>query len=162
MRCGQVREKLDLFVAGELARSVHAAIEAHVEQCSDCRQALRKLRQLQASLAACDVPPVPEGFATRVVGKAKERMATATGSGYRRRVSWATAGKYVGFSVRTATALAAGLALGAYMGQATWLRSAAAIRGTDPRPESGFQQFVEPGGPSLAQAYLGLIVDLDS
>ncbi len=63
-----------------------------------------------------------------------------------------------------AAALAAGLLLGGYLGFDTWQSdgSAAAFAADDPLVDSGFGQLVEPGGDSLAQAYMALISGGDS
>jgi hypothetical protein len=59
--------------------------------------------------------------------------------------------------------LAGGLLLGVYLGAQTWDSGPpAAIEQADPLAGSGLGQLVEPGGDSLAQAYLALTTGGDS
>jgi hypothetical protein len=69
-------------------------------------------------------------------------------------------------SAGTAAALAAGLIIGIFMGHETWppvgQQALDARTGlADPLAASGFEYLVEPGGDSLAQAYLGLTMATD-
>lgn len=52
--------------------------------------------------------------------------------------------------------------LGVFMGHATWQPSVAAAQPVDPLAASSFEYLVEPGGDSLAQAYLQLTSGPDS
>ena len=68
------------------------------------------------------------------------------------------------FSAGTAAALAAGLMVGLFMGHETWKAAAQhsqapTAQAADPLATSGFEYLIEPGGDSLAQAYLGLTSD---
>jgi len=166
MRCREVQHKLDLFATQELTSSECEGIEAHLESCAGCREALWRLRRLEDLLAASPVPPVPEGFAARVVAQVKEQQTIAAARRSPRsrlvRLAW----KRIRFSAATAAALAAGLMLGLFMGRDTWWSgtegpSAAANQPAELLAASGFDDLVEPGGDSLAQAYLGLTTATD-
>lgn len=166
MRCSEVQQKLDLLATQELASSLRERMEDHLESCAECRKALAKLRQFEDLLTASPAPPVPHGFAARVVAQAKERQVTITRSGRMPRVSLRSRWKRFEFSAGTATALLAGLVIGVFMGHETWRPDgrqppAAATRPTDPLAASGFEYLIEPGGDSLAQAYLGLTATSD-
>lgn len=167
MRCRAVQEKLNLHATGELPPSLGARIESHLQACPACRKELAKLRKLEALLRTATTPPVPEGFAGRVLAEAKKRApATVAARPLARRVallSWERLGRWMG----AAAALAVGLMLGVFMEHATWraagLRpSVAAAQPVDPLAASSFEHLVEPGGDSLAQTYLQLTSDPDS
>jgi len=161
MRCSEVQQRLDLYATKELAHAVRERIEAHLESCTECRDALARVRRFEDLLTAAPAPPVPDGFAARVVARAKERQARAASGPPsprdRSRLAW----ERIRLSAGTAAALAAGLMVGMSMGHETWqaVRQqplASATRPPDPLAASGFEYLVEPGGDSLAQAYLGL------
>lgn len=161
MRCRAVQEKLNLYAAGGLLPSVVGQMESHLQGCPACRKELAKLRRLETLLRTATTPPVPEGFAARVLAEAKERAsATVASRPLARRgalPSWERLGRWTG----AAAALAVGLMLGVFMGHATWQAAAAqspvaAAQPVDPLAASSFEYLVEPGGDSLAQAYLQL------
>jgi anti-sigma factor RsiW len=161
MRCGEVQQRLDLYATKELAHTVCERIEAHLESCDQCREALARLRRFEELLAAAPAPPVPDGFAERVVAQAEARRVRARSAPLsplgRSRIDW----ERIGSSAGTVAALAAGLIVGMFMGHETWQATchqggAPAARPADPGAASGFEYLVEPGGDSLAQAYLGL------
>jgi len=166
MRCREVQRKLELFVAQELAPAERERVEAHLASCARCREALERARSLEKVLVAPPVPPLPEGFAERVVGRARNERAAVARPAPRpelARPAW----QRIGLSVGTAAAVAAGLLLGLLMGSQTWQSGAqrasvAAAEPTDPLAASGFDELAEPGGDSLAQAYLQLTAADDS
>lgn len=166
MRCSEVQQKLDLFTTQEVSSSARERIETHLESCEECRQALARLRRFEDLFSASPAPPVPEAFAARVVARAKQRQADAASLPLaprgRSRPGW----ERVRLSAGTAAALAAGLFLGIFMGHETWRAVGqqaldAGTRLADPLAASGFEYLVEPGGDSLAQAYLGLTTATD-
>jgi anti-sigma factor RsiW len=166
MRCREVQQKLDLFSTQEIEHSVRERIIAHLESCQQCQQALARLRRIEDLLADWLAPPVPEGFAARTVARAKERQTGAPSrpplSRGRSRRAW----ERIRMAAGTAAALAAGLILGMFMGYETWGAVGqraldAAPRADDPVATSGFEYLVEPGGESLAQAYVQLTTAAD-
>lgn len=166
MRCSNVQQKLDLFATGELAPSVRERIEEHLESCAECRKGLARLRRFEDLVTASPAPPVPDGFAARVVARAKERQAIVTRSGRTSRLPLQSRWKRVEFSAGTAVALVVGLLIGVFMGHGTWRPGGgqsptAANRPADPAGASGFEYLIEPGGDSLAQVYLGLTAASD-
>lgn len=60
------RQWLDLDLAGELAGTDQARLEAHLEGCAECRAERRSLAALDGLLAACRVP-IREDFQSRVM-----------------------------------------------------------------------------------------------
>ena len=166
MRCRDVQRKLDLFATGELAHSMRERIEDHLESCAECREALAKLQRFEDLLTAPPAPPVPDGFAARVVAQAKEQRAIVNRTGRMPRRPLGSVWKRLEVSAGIAAALATGLLVGLFMGHETWQvaahhAQAPAAQAVDPLAASGFEYLVEPGGDSLAQAYLGLTVTSD-
>jgi hypothetical protein len=111
-------------------------------------------------------PPVPEGFVGRVMACAKEREAivarTRSLSPEASTSTWKRFESLAGI----AAALAAGLIVGVFMGGEVWRTDrqqeiASATRPADPLVASGFDHLVDPGGDSLALAYLGLTTTSD-
>lgn len=158
MRCPEVQQKLDLYARQELAPSARETIEDHLSRCDRCRQELGRLRRLEELLASAPSPPVPQGFAGRVVARARREPSPVrcpASIGHRARERF---GHRVRIAVATAAALAAGLLVGSYLGFDTWQSDGrpAAVDAADPLTGSGLGQLVEPGGDSLAQVYLAL------
>ena len=130
MRCSEIQQKLDLLGTHELTSSVRAQIEIHLHSCTECRQTLATIQQFEALLASTPAPPVPKGFAVRVVARAKERRAkerratvpraTVPCSEPRLLVVLQSAWRRLELSTVTAVALAAGLMLGLFLGHETW------------------------------------------
>jgi hypothetical protein len=187
MRCRDVHSKLDLFANGELTSVERQRIEMHLESCASCREALTRARRLENVLAAASCPPVPEGFASSVLERARQdqsipvaRHVFRPDDGHsacrrtdcqsvpqpgrvfrlgRRHSVW----RQLRFAAATAAALSAGLLMGLIMGRDIWRADvapapAAARPSAELLAAAGLEQLVEPGGDSLAQAYLGLTV----
>ena len=162
MRCNKVQQKLNLFDTQELAPSEREKIDVHLKSCAQCRQTLARVRRLEGLLTAAPTPPVPGGFAARVIARAKQRQAIVARSEPRPRVSLRAGWRRLEFSAGTAAALAAGLLIGVAMGQQTWQRSfdeSEAERQmveADPIVASGFSLLAGSGDKSLGQVYLGM------
>ena len=163
MRCRDVQQNLDLLIRQELMPPVRERIEVHLRGCPRCREELARLRRLADLLAAAPVPPVPEGFAGRVIERARhEALPDAAAVVVGRRVG-RRLGRRVRIAASTAAALAGGLLLGGFLGNQTWEGAPpAGVAQADPLAESGLGQLAEPGGDSLARAYLALTADGDS
>ena len=159
MGCREVQQKLDLFARQEVTAFERESIEAHLQSCEACRQSLQRLRELEQVLAVSPAPPVPDGFAARVVAMAERQQATPR----RTTEPSGSSAHRIRLTAATIAALAAGLLVGLFMGHQTWQsgsqRSAlAATQSADPLAASGFQQLAEPAGESLAESYLRLTV----
>ena len=160
MRCEQVRQKLDAYAANELTAGVREKVENHLAACDACRQALARQRELAALLRGVPAPPVPEGFAARLMAAARERVSarerpvTAPASPWR----WWTS---VPASMRLAAAavLVISLSLGALMGWDTARGGAAAPSASaqaDPTAVYNLDFLADAPSGSLAEAYLTL------
>lgn len=163
MRCSEVQQKLDLYATKELTHAVRERIEAHLESCDRCREALARVRRFEDLLTAAPAPPVPDGFAARVVAQAKERQAIVARS---EPVPPVPFWKRFEFSAGTAAALAAGLMIGVFLGHETWQTAAQHSPAPSTQPgdvlvASGFDLLGESRGDSLAEAYLQLTSERD-
>lgn len=157
MRCHEVRHNLDLFIRQGLTPSIRKKIEIHLSGCGTCREELARLRRLEELLASCPSPPVPEGFAQSVVERASREAVPCDVEVFARRPVRVGLGRRARIAAGTAAALAGGLLLGSYLGTQTCERvPRAAVERAHPLDSSGLGQLVEPGGDSLAQAYLAL------
>jgi len=122
MRCRVVRNKLDLLDRQELPPHVRERIEAHLSTCAECRRHLARQQRLASLLTTlAEPPPVPDGFAGRLMAAARGRQAAcrpAPGSLWRFR--WLSLSGSIGSRAAQAVALAGGLLIGVFMGQQTW------------------------------------------
>ena len=160
MRCEQVRQKLDVYAANELAAGVREQVESHLAACDACRRALARQRELAALLRGVPAPPVPEGFAPRLMAAARERVsaserpAAAPTSPWR----WWTSVP-VPMRLAAAAVLAISLSLGALMGWDTARGVAAAPSASaqaDPTAVYNLDFLADAPSGSLAEAYLTL------
>jgi anti-sigma factor RsiW len=160
MRCPEVQQKLDLFIRQELTRHVRERIESHLGGCERCREELARLRRLEDLLASGPCPPVPEGFAERVVETARREAVPHSAVVSTRRHIRKRLVRRVRIAAGTVAALAGGILLGGYLGSQTWGSAPqASVEQADPVAGSGLGQLIEPGGDSLAQTYLALTAD---
>jgi anti-sigma factor RsiW len=157
MRCREVQQKLDLFIRQELTPLARERIEVHLSGCGKCRGELVRLRRLEELLTSAPSPPVPEGFAEGVIKRTRREGVPDAAEVSAPRHLRKRLGRPVGIAAGTAAALAGGLLLGGYLGVQTWdIAPPAAIEQADPLASSGLGQLGEPGGDSLARAYLAL------
>lgn len=162
MRCRTVQQKLDPYVAQELTPRLRDRMDAHLQQCEACRRELQRVRDLADLLTSEPAPPAPDGFSQRVVARARRESLSRQGNRRARKPACAT-GWRLGRIATAGAALAAGLLLGAYLGMETWRAPGAATASSgNPRAGTGVQQFTEPEGASLADAYFQLISGSDS
>src|SRR5579859_1529386 len=73
MRCKRVLKQLSRYVDLEVPPELREEIEGHLAECSGCRQSLAKLERVAAVPAGSSLPSVPDGFAERVMGKARDQ-----------------------------------------------------------------------------------------
>ena len=124
MRCRDVQKKLDVLVRGELPVDISAKIEAHIQACPHCRKALDQTRQVVHLLRGVSVPPAPEGFADRVIARARQKEREKK---ERRITAFLPFKTWVGGSRLWRAAMAAGLifgvGIGILMGRSTWQKA---------------------------------------
>jgi anti-sigma factor RsiW len=136
--CQQAHQKLNAYWDGELPPRLSDDLERHLKYCPGCQQALARLWQLADLLQAGSPPPMPHGFADRVLALACQRRPRPFG---RPRSSWDVVGWWKAASAWQRTAAAAvfliGLAIGASMG---WQAG--------PRPSSSASRPAAPEDPA--------------
>jgi anti-sigma factor RsiW len=64
---------LERYTGGGLAAEERSQIELHLAKCDDCRKKLARLEATVRLLRGQPLPPVPEGFAERVLARAREQ-----------------------------------------------------------------------------------------
>ena len=157
MRCEDVRTKLDAHLAGELPPGMSAGIAAHTANCQGCREALARLRQLAETLRQSRTPPVPDGFAERVMMAARQRRTVKPAIV----LSWNPLVWRLSAPMRAAAAamLVAGLGLGIFMGRGAWrgASSSEAVARTDPLAIYNLDYLTDAPNGSLSQSYLALV-----
>ena len=163
MRCQTVRQKLEAYLAEGIAPQVRERIEGHLRSCSGCREALARQKELEALIRSVPAPPVPDGFAGRVMAEARlrgELPRPVSLSGWKP-LGWLGPHR-LRLGAGTAAALAAGLLIGGLMGWQTSQRSAVQsvagnqVAEADPVATSGLGFATGLGDKSLGEAYLGL------
>ncbi len=93
------RARFSALIDGELQAADAAQVDAHLEQCADCRAVLAQLRATVRLVREVEPVQVPEGFAAAVRGRVEQLASAAPRSGWTRlralvpnlRWSWKTA-----------------------------------------------------------------------
>ncbi|OHB74832.1 MAG: hypothetical protein A2Z25_09625 [Planctomycetes bacterium RBG_16_55_9] len=81
MRCQHVKQKLDRYIQGHLPEPMSKKVERHVHKCSNCADALSRLKKLERLFEDTSLPPVPEGFSERLMHLARQRQYLQQTSG---------------------------------------------------------------------------------
>ncbi|MBI4861207.1 MAG: zf-HC2 domain-containing protein, partial [Candidatus Riflebacteria bacterium] len=68
MSCEEISSLLDAYVVGDLGTADTGRVESHLSGCPGCSRKVEDERRLVRWLRSREVPPLPEGFARRVVG----------------------------------------------------------------------------------------------
>ena len=82
MRCEEVQSSLTAYSSGELPTDVREAVQAHLGRCALCRAALVGIDALASVMASAKTPPVPAGFAARVMAEARSQRSAAVSAGW--------------------------------------------------------------------------------
>lgn len=163
MRCNGVRRKLGAYEDGELGPGARADVDRHLESCEGCREALARLRSVGSLLEGAQLPPVPEGFASRVMTEARRR---ATEGGPTRRAGRLPLRRWWPLTAPMQAAavlvFAVGLTLGALMGWATWQGRAsesrpATVAEADPLEIYSADCLTDAPEGSLTEAYMSML-----
>jgi anti-sigma factor RsiW len=154
---------LNAYLDGELAPGAAETLAGHLRSCPACRQALERLQQLDGLLSHLPVPGVPEGFAERVLVRARRQVADrrpvprTSRNPFR---GWA-AGSVLGRAAAAAV-LVLGLTAGTYLGEQAGRRAsgqdlARITSAGDPVALYNLDHLSGTPGGSLTQAYLTLV-----
>jgi len=77
MRCEKIISCLNAYVDGEQPDNLRRIMDDHLAICGSCRGRLEEIREIDALFqGALPVPPLPEGFAARLMIKARKRQPT--------------------------------------------------------------------------------------
>lgn len=162
MRCQKVRDKLDRLSRQKLATGARDHVEAHLNECADCRRHLAAQERVAILLTSLPKPPsVPEGFGDRLAVAARKRRASPHSvPGSLRRLHWLRPYGSVGRRAAQAAVLAGGLLTGVLMGQQTWRSvhpsNTQQARQVDPAAVYELDYLSDSPGGSLAESFLTL------
>lgn len=157
MRCEEVVRQLERISTGELSPQVRRAVQGHLAGCEACRAALAEIDALAGVLAGVQSPPVPAGFAPRVMAAAAMRQDAKAVAAWSFVKWWRMTS--VPIHAAAAAALIIGLSIGLAMGWATASLPARAGAAVQPNLLNGYQidYLGEAPSGSLADSYLTLV-----
>ena len=156
MRCEDVLKQLTAFSSGELSANVRQAVQAHLAECAACRAALAEVDAL-AVLASGRTPPVPRGFAARVMVAARQRQETKPVAAWNLMRWWRLTSTPM--HAAAAAVLIIGLSVGLVLGWTSATSPAQAEAAVQPDPVDAYQldYLGEAPSGSLADSYLTLV-----
>ena len=148
MLCEEARARLSAYLDGELPETATQEIEEHLRACAGCNAAFEQLRKADSLLNADVPPPVPHGFADRVMAAANAREPRPTP---------ATVPLWPSL-LRIAAAVVIGLGVGGWMASDLWRDSEAptATAQTDVTEAYNLDALADAPDGSLADRYLSL------
>ena len=160
MRCEDVLKQLTAFSSGELSANVRQAVQAHLAECAACRAALAEVDAL-AVLASGRTPPVPRGFAARVMVAARQRQETKPVAAWNLMRWWRLTSTPM--HAAAAAVLIIGLSVGLVLGWTSATSPAQAEAAVQPDPVDAYQldYLGEAPSGSLADSYLTLVSATD-
>ncbi len=156
MRCQDVQKQLKAFSIGALPMDVRQTVQTHVSKCAACRAKLAKIDALAGVLAAAQTPPIPAGFAARVLATARKRLESEQIATWNLIRWWRLTS--VPMHAAAVAVLVIGLAIGLVMGAASAPLLAPATKNARPDPVDTYQldYLGEAPGGSLADSYFAL------
>jgi len=114
MRCEDLQSRLEAYAVDGMPPGEREDVATHLRNCADCTRALARIDSLAAVLAQAESPPVPTGFAARVMAAARSRQLAIAAAGWNPVRWW----RQVSTPMHAAAAavLIVGLAAGLVMG----------------------------------------------
>ena len=89
MKCRKIISYLSAYSDGELSENLRHVVDAHLSHCKSCRAKLKEIQGIDALFEdTLPVPPVPEGFARRVMAEAHSRHLLKKSESRRPRLRW--------------------------------------------------------------------------
>ena len=160
MRCDEVQDLLEHYVAGGLAAKDREQTDLHLGGCEDCQKMLGRLQAMVGLLRSQPLPAAPEGFSDRVMAKAWGRVWLTPGSSAPiGPLRWWRAAS-LPMQAAAMLLLALGLVAGGFMGRDYWVHSEAGGDGEMARgriaAEYNLDCLSEAPAGSLTDAYLRL------
>lgn len=161
MRCEDVLKQLTAFSSGELPADVRQAVQAHLAECAACRAALAEVDALAGVLAGAQAPPIPSGFASRVLAAARQRQKAEPLAAWNLMRWWRLASAPM--HAAAAAVLVIGLSVGLVLGWTSAPSAAQATTAAQPDPVDAYQidYLGEAPSGSLADSYLTLVSATD-
>jgi anti-sigma factor RsiW len=148
---------LNRYHDAELEPATRAEVEHHLSACPACREALARLADVAGLWAARKTPPVPEGFAERVMRQARRRTVARPTS---RWSGWPLLGWWWEQSLAMRAAAAAVVVAGLVAGSVLGLSNPSAKTSAQAKSASAVAENIAllTGAPhgSLEQDYLAL------
>ena len=161
MHCENVQEHLNRFTAGDLPMADRRAVQAHLAECAACRAKLAEFDALAGVVASMPTPPIPSGFASRVMAAARKRQAGQPVAAWNLLRWWRLTSAPM--HAAAAAVLIVGLTVGVALG---WTSAPSAARAetvaqTDPVAVYQIDYLGEAPSGSLADSYLTLVAATD-
>jgi anti-sigma factor RsiW len=160
MRCKGILPRLDAYLDGELPADQGHRVEDHLKTCQRCRDRLERIRHVGDLLDVLDVPPLPQGFAGRVMAEARRRALPMPKKGPLLGVDWLPLRWYTQLTIpmRLATCAMVLLAclLGMFMSRDLSLSGSSRTNVAEAENLDGFEWFSPTPPASLGSAYLTL------
>ena len=160
MRCEDIRDKLDAYSSGELPQDQKGQVALHLESCGQCREALDRLRRLALVLGEAQLPPMPAGFADRVIARSRSRSASSQSVASWNPFLWWRGASLAARTVAVATlavALVSGLAVGWNTAQRSPGRDSGSASSAGPLAGYSLDYLSDAPDGSLAASYLALV-----
>ena len=160
MWCNDVQDSRKAYIEGAMGPEQRRAVEAHLQSCAACRAALERIDRLAVVLLGAKPPPVPTGFASRVMLAARSRKR-ATNVAARNPWQW---WKGISMPMRAAAAavLIVGVSIGLLMSWAAGPPIAApadreVTAVADPLDAYNLDYLSDAPEGSIAESYLALV-----
>ncbi len=163
MRCQIVQQKLDQYAGQGLSGPERELMERHLRSCPACQQALQRQSRLQTLLQSCHVPPIPDGFTTRVLARAESHPLVVLRPSSRGWTPGMTR-KRLGEVLGIVGTMAVGLLIGLLLGHETWQSGTRVISESNQGETAGavsIDRLIDPGDDTLAQTYLQMTLPRD-
>ena len=157
MRCETVQDNLIAFARGDSPPDERRGMEAHLRDCPTCRSALGEVDPIAATLVQGQTPPVPGGFAARVMVAARRRQATEVFVGWNPLRWWRLTSTPI--HAAAAVVLVVGLTVGLVMGWTSMPSpaQAPAAAQADPLEVYHLDDLGDAPAESLTDSYLALV-----
>ena len=161
MHCENVQEQLYRFVAGDLPVADRQAVQAHLAECAACRAKLAELDAVAGVVASTPTPPIPSGFASRVMAAARKRQEAQPVAVWNLLRWWRLTSAPM--HAVAAAVLIVGLTVGVVLGWTSAPLAARADAAAEVDPVDAFQidYLGEAPSGSLADSYLTLVSATD-
>jgi hypothetical protein len=88
MECRYVKERVWLYVEGDLKQKAQQAVTRHVASCRNCAGLVAEARESQAWLRSSEPAPFDEAFMASVRKGARERIGTCQASRFQYAAMW--------------------------------------------------------------------------